>query len=143
MYLVAEGNGDAIKEGNMTSDQQKAKALIFLHHRINDALKNEYLTVKDPLVLWNKLKERYEHLKAIILPKVRYDWTHLRLQNYKSVSAYSSEVYKITSQLELCGEKVKDEDLLEKTFSTFNASNMLMQQKYREKGFKKYSELIS
>ena len=69
MYLAAEGNGDAIKEGNMASEQQKAKALIFLRHHINEALKNEYLTVKDPLVLWNKLKERYEHLKAIILPK--------------------------------------------------------------------------
>jgi len=64
MYLVAEGNGDAIKEGNTTSDQQKAKVFIFLHHHINDALKNEYLTLKDALVLWNKLKERYLfHLK--------------------------------------------------------------------------------
>ena len=33
--------------------------------------------------------------------------------------------------------------LLEKTFSTFHASNMLLQQQYRERGFKKYSELIS
>lgn len=99
--------------------------------------------MKDPLVLWNKLKERYEHLKAIILPKARYDWMHLRLQDYKSVTAYNSEVYKITSQLELCGEKVTDADLLEKTFSTFHASNMLLQQQYREKGFQKYSDLIS
>jgi len=99
--------------------------------------------VKDPLVLRNKLKERYGHLKAIILPKVRYDWMHLRLQDFKSVTAYNSEVYKITSQLELCGEKVTDVDLLEKTFSTFHASNMLLQQQYREKGFQKYSELIS
>ena len=88
MYLAAEGNGDAIKEENMTSEQQKAKALIFLCHHINEALKNEYLTVKDPLVLWNKLTERYEHLKAIILPKARYDWMHLRLQDYKFVTAY-------------------------------------------------------
>ncbi|KAJ0009676.1 hypothetical protein Pint_32970 [Pistacia integerrima] len=33
--------------------------------------------------------------------------------------------------------------MLEKTFSTFHASNVLLQQQYREKGFKKYSELIS
>ena len=33
--------------------------------------------------------------------------------------------------------------MLEKTFSTFHASNALFQQQYREKGFKKYSELIS
>ena len=33
--------------------------------------------------------------------------------------------------------------MLEKTFSTFPASSMLLQQQYREMGFKKYSELIS
>uniref|UniRef100_A0A9I9EF19 Uncharacterized protein n=1 Tax=Cucumis melo TaxID=3656 RepID=A0A9I9EF19_CUCME len=38
---------------------------------------------------------------------------------------------------------VTDEDMLEKTFSTFHVSNMLLQQQYRKRGFKKYSELIS
>ena len=38
---------------------------------------------------------------------------------------------------------MNDEDMLEKTLSTFHASNMVLQQQYREKGFKKYSELIS
>ncbi|KAK4727102.1 hypothetical protein R3W88_032019 [Solanum pinnatisectum] len=32
---------------------------------------------------------------------------------------------------------------MEKTLSTFHASNVLLQQQYREKGFKMYSELIS
>ncbi|TMW84234.1 hypothetical protein EJD97_025574, partial [Solanum chilense] len=34
-------------------------------------------------------------------------------------------------------------DMMKKTFSTFHASNVLLQQQYQEKGFKKYSELIS
>ena len=79
----------------------------------------------------------------MILPKARYEWIHLRLQDFKTVSEYNSAVFKISSQLKLCGEKITDEDLLEKTFSTFHASNVLLQQQYREKGFKKYSELIS
>ncbi|KAJ9561485.1 hypothetical protein OSB04_006645 [Centaurea solstitialis] len=33
--------------------------------------------------------------------------------------------------------------MLEKTFSAFHATNVLLQQQYREKGFKKYSALIS
>ncbi|KAK8305966.1 hypothetical protein V6Z12_D03G097600 [Gossypium hirsutum] len=37
----------------------------------------------------------------------------------------------------------KKMDLVEKTFSTFHATNMLLQQQYHEKAFKKYSELIS
>ncbi|PIN03201.1 hypothetical protein CDL12_24279 [Handroanthus impetiginosus] len=52
-------------------------------------------------------------------------------------------MFKITSQLMLCGKNISDEDMLEKTFSTFHASNLLLQQQCREKGFKKYSELIS
>ena len=52
-------------------------------------------------------------------------------------------MFRITSLLLLCGEKVTNEEMLEKTFSTFYASNVLLQQQYREKGFKKYSELIS
>ncbi|XP_059658512.1 uncharacterized protein LOC132304815 [Cornus florida] len=36
-----------------------------------------------------------------------------------------------------------NELLLEKTFTTFHASNVLLQQQYRERRFKKYSELIS
>ena len=41
------------------------------------------------------------------------------------------------------GENITNEDMYEKTFSTFHPSNMLMQQQYRECNFKKYSELIS
>ncbi|MCI08080.1 UDP-glucose flavonoid 3-O-glucosyltransferase 3-like [Trifolium medium] len=33
--------------------------------------------------------------------------------------------------------------MLEKTFTTFHASNVLLQQQYREKGFTKYSDLIA
>ena len=49
----------------------------------------------------------------------------------------------IISQLKLCGENITDHDMLEKMFSTFPASSMLLQQQYREMGFKKYSKLIS
>ncbi|XP_070043279.1 uncharacterized protein [Nicotiana tomentosiformis] len=49
----------------------------------------------------------------------------------------------ITSKLKLSADNITDYDMLEKTFTTFLASNMVLQQLYREKGFKKYSELIS
>ena len=68
---------------------------------------------------------------------------HLRLQDFKSVSEYNSALFKISSQLKLCGEKITDEDMLEKTYTTFHASNVLLQQQYRERKFTKYSELIS
>ena len=76
--------------------------------------------------MWKSLKEMYDHLRIVTLPKARYEWLHLRLQNFKTVSEYNSAVFHITSQLKLCGEVVTDADLLEKTFSTFHASNLLL-----------------
>ncbi|XP_071933723.1 uncharacterized protein [Coffea arabica] len=136
------GLGNTIVEKNESSNQDHAKAMIFFDHHLDERLKIEYLTVKDPLVFWQDLKERFDHLKLVVLPKVRYDWLHLRQQDFKSVNEYNSAMFRIIFQLSLSGEKVTDKDMLEKIFSTFHVSNMLLQQQYREKGFKKYSELI-
>ncbi|KAK9734394.1 hypothetical protein RND81_04G136600 [Saponaria officinalis] len=125
IHLAAIGLGETIKEKNTAIDQEKAKTMIFLRHHLNEGLKYEYLTVKDPLTLWMNLKERYDHLKTVILPKARYDWIHLRLKNFKSI------------------KKVSDSDMLEKTYQTFHGSQLLLSQQYRQRGFKKYSELTS
>ncbi|CAM8901697.1 unnamed protein product [Rhodiola kirilowii] len=133
---------DAIKEGNNASDQNKEKAMIFIRRHLHEGLKSEYLTIKDPSILWKKLKERYDHQKTVILPKASFDWSHLHLQDYKSVSDYNSAMFRITSQMKLCGEEITDKEMLENTFSTFHASNMLLRQQYREQGFTKYCELV-
>ena len=70
--------------------------------------------MKDPFILWNELKKMYDHQKIVILPKAQYDWMHLRLQNFKTVSEYNFAQFKITSRLKLCEEKVKEQDMLEK-----------------------------
>ncbi|GJS30351.1 uncharacterized protein Tco_0490971 [Tanacetum coccineum] len=108
--------------------------MIFLRHHLHEDLKTEYLTVKDPLMLRNNLKDRYDHQKTVILPRPRYEWVHLRLQDFKSVSEYNPAMFRITFQLTLCGEKITNEEMLEKTFFTFRASNMLLQQQYRKIG---------
>ncbi|GJV65459.1 hypothetical protein Tco_1476287 [Tanacetum coccineum] len=115
IYLVANGLGDTIQAGKETTVEQKAKAMIFLRHHLHENLKIEYLTVTDPLV-------------------------HLRFQDFKTVSDYNSAMFKITSQL--TEKKITDEEMLEKTFSTFHASKLLLQQQYHERGFKKYCDLI-
>ena len=89
------------------------KALIFLRYHLHEDLKIEYLTVKDPLILWTELKKRFDHQKTVILPKARYDWMHLRLQDFKTVSEYNSALFKISSQLKFCGENITEEDMLE------------------------------
>ena len=61
---------DTIKENNNTSLQDKIKSIIFLRRHLDERLKCEYLTIKDISVLWNDLKDRYDHQKDIILPVV-------------------------------------------------------------------------
>ncbi|XP_049360825.1 uncharacterized protein LOC125825536 [Solanum verrucosum] len=90
IHLDAKGLGATITNGNTTSSQDKAKAMIFLRHHLDEGLKVEYLTVKDPLELWTGLKEMYDHLKATVLPRARYEWIHLRLQDFKTICEYNS-----------------------------------------------------
>ena len=59
------------------------------------------------------------------------------------MSDYNSALFDIVSRLELCGIKLTDAELLEKTFSTFHASNIVLQQQYRQRQFATYSDLIS
>ena len=139
IHLDAMNLGNTIKEENDASMHDRAKAWIFLRHHIDEGLKGEYLTIKDHFIIWNNLREQYDYQKTVILPKARYDWMHLRLQDFKSVSDYNSVLFKISSQLELCGEKVTEEDILEKTFTTFHVSNVLLHKQYRERRFTKYS----
>ena len=122
--------GNTIQEKNQASQQDFAKAMLFLCHHLDEGLKHEYLTIKDPLVLWKNLKERYDHQKTVILPKARYDWIHLRLQDLRTVAEYNYALFKISSKLQLCGEKIIESDMLEKTYSTFHTLNVLLQQQY-------------
>ncbi|KAH0699102.1 hypothetical protein KY284_013317 [Solanum tuberosum] len=69
IHLDAMGLADTIQEKNQASNQNRAKAMIFLRHHLDEGLKMEYLTVKDTLMLWTNLKDRYDHLKLVILPQ--------------------------------------------------------------------------
>ena len=59
------------------------------------------------------------------------------------MSDYNSALFDIISRIELCGIKLTDAKLLEKTFSTFHATNIVLQQQYRQRQFATYSDLIS
>ncbi|BBN67664.1 Disease resistance protein CC-NBS-LRR class family [Prunus dulcis] len=112
IHLRANGLGQTIVDENDASPEENAKAMIFLRRHIHEALKSEYVVVDEPLVMWKALGERYDHQKT-------------------SVSEYNSAMHRITSLMRLCGENISEEDMLEKTLSTFHASNVLLQQQYR------------
>ncbi|XP_020245301.1 uncharacterized protein LOC109823435 [Asparagus officinalis] len=127
----------------IVSDIDKAKAIIYIRRHIDRTLKAEYLTVEDPKELWTALEDRYKHQKDVILPRARYEWENLRLQDFKSVAEYNSALHNITSCLKLCGEEVSEERMLEKTYTSFHEKDAILMQQYRERKFKKYSELHS
>ncbi|XP_050157494.1 uncharacterized protein LOC126631397 [Malus sylvestris] len=56
---------------------------------------------EDPLALWKALRNRYNHYTTVILPKAHYEWTYLRIQDFKSVAEYNSALFRITSQMKL------------------------------------------
>ena len=62
--------------------------------------------VRDPLEFLAKLKDRYDHMNIMVLPQVRYAWQHLRLQDFKFVVDYNSELFYIVTQLKLCEVKI-------------------------------------
>ncbi|XP_021742950.1 uncharacterized protein LOC110709048 [Chenopodium quinoa] len=125
------------------TEQDKAKALVLLRHHLHEGLKTEYMMVEDPKELWDCLIERFGHHKRVLLPKALFDWTNLRFQDFKSVIDYNSTIHEIVSILRYCDHPVSDEHMIEKTLTTFHASNILLQEQYRERGFKKFNELMS
>ncbi|CAG7871617.1 unnamed protein product [Brassica rapa] len=83
------------------------KAIVVIRHHLAEGLKDQYLTIENPLELWTELKTRFNHQKTVILPKALYDWRNLRVQDYKSVEEYNSALFKIVSKLKLCDMALK------------------------------------
>ena len=74
MHLSAMGLENTLKKDNETKDQHRVKSMIFLRRHLDENLKLEYLTIKDPLVLWTNLKDRFDHLKMVVLPRACHEW---------------------------------------------------------------------
>ncbi|XP_070669105.1 uncharacterized protein [Malus domestica] len=111
---------------NLVGEAEKATTMIFIQRHIHDALQTECLAEKDQRALWVTLAEHFDHQKDIFLPEARHDWQHLRFQGFKSVNEYNYEVCRIQSLLKFCNENLTEEDILENTYSTFYATNIVM-----------------
>ncbi|XP_023633487.1 uncharacterized protein LOC111829059 [Capsella rubella] len=123
IILKSKGLGECIVDGNEEPDKNKYKAILIIRHHLVESLKDQYVTIENPLDLWNELKNRYDHQRTVLLAKAMYDWRNLSIQDFKSVHEYNSAMFKIVSILKLCGEEISEKDMLEKTFSTFHTSN--------------------
>ena len=145
LHLQARNLVKKIKEPSLEipTNPFDAQALVFMRHHLDPTLQLQYLTVTSTHASWVSLQNQFNHQRTIYLPKARYDWIHLRVQDYPTIAEYITKMYKITSQLSLCGEPIDDAQMIEKTLSTFHVANIILPQQYRNMRFKKYSNLVS
>jgi hypothetical protein len=142
-YLAQNNLSDTIVSGSNCSKQQKAQALFYIRRHLNEDFKNDYYMLeRDPLVIWQYLKDHFDRMKAVELPQAKLDWDRLHFSNFDSVTAYDSALRRIVSQLKLCDKEITDEEMIEKTLSTFPPSQRIRHQMHRMANYGKYSELI-
>ena len=67
LHLQGKGLEDTLVENGKATTKDKDNALIFMRRHQHDSLKVQYLMVQDPLELWTKLKDRYDHMKIVVL----------------------------------------------------------------------------
>ncbi|XP_019190717.1 PREDICTED: uncharacterized protein LOC109185191 [Ipomoea nil] len=89
------------------------------------------------------LKARFDQQTSFVHPQAQHDWLNLRFQDFKSVTEYNSALHKIVSQLKLCKQTITDEDLIEKTLSTFHPNDLVLQKQYRNTKYDTHPELIT
>ncbi|XP_019163584.1 PREDICTED: uncharacterized protein LOC109159927 [Ipomoea nil] len=89
------------------------------------------------------LKERFDQPTSLVHPQAQHDWLNLRFQDCKYVTEYNFALHKIVSQLKLCKQTITNEDLIEKTLSTFHPNDLVFQQQYKNTKYTMHSELIT
>ncbi|CAN6695036.1 unnamed protein product [Malus baccata var. baccata] len=83
--------------------------------------------------------EKLDYVALDITEKNYLTWVvdtkiHLEVRNLgETIKEENSASSQDQAKMKLCGETITKEDMLEKTFSTFHASNVLLQQQYKER----------
>ena len=106
LLLKSEGLYYTIENAADAYEQDKSTAMVIIHHHLHEDLNVQCLTVMEPDVLWQELKDRFDNQPDVALPNAKYRWQHLRFQDFRSVSEYNSVLFKITTQLKLCSHDV-------------------------------------
>ncbi|XP_068312502.1 uncharacterized protein [Pyrus communis] len=136
LYLTAKGIRATLEapiDDKPVDEAQKATVKIFIQRHIHDALLTKYLAKEDPRTLWLALTDRFDHQKDMYLPEARHDWQHRCFQDFKSVNEYNSEVCRMCSLLKFCKAELTKSDFLERTYSTFHATNIILQRQIRHR----------
>ena len=69
IILKSKGLGECVSEDNNASEKDRYSAILIICHHLIESLKDQYLTIENPLDLWTELKTRYDHQRTMLLPK--------------------------------------------------------------------------
>ncbi|KAK2645590.1 hypothetical protein Ddye_020785 [Dipteronia dyeriana] len=68
LLLKSEGLYYTIEEGAEATEQDKSTAMVIIRCHLHEDLKAQYLTVMEPKVIWQELKDRFDNQPDVALP---------------------------------------------------------------------------
>jgi hypothetical protein len=124
--------------------QKASKAVCLLLRHVHPDLKSNYLEENNPAVIWKSLKHRFStDRKQTMLPLLNDEWNKLCFYNFKTVTEYSTALYKIVTELSWCGKKISDAEKIEKTLSTFNPAERILSMQHRNANYETFDRLVA
>nr|XP_011465075.1 PREDICTED: uncharacterized protein LOC105351668 [Fragaria vesca subsp. vesca] len=114
-----------------SSDKVKVNALMFLRRHIDPSLRWKYLQLKTPLELWDTLKGRFGNIHDTLLPELTIQWNEIRLFDYKRVNDFNKDMLCLKARLNFCVKELTEDDMIQKTLSTFPISALILANQYR------------
>ena len=155
MFLKAEGLAEMIEESFQLPNDTSSKsskdimkmasrtAFILLRH-MEPSLRRHYQRQENPATIWKSLQQRFNtDRERTLLPILQNEWEKLRFYNYGSVTDYASELYRITTEMEHCGDTVTEQQKIQKTLSTFNPQNYAISTELEMKEYENFDTLVS
>jgi hypothetical protein len=91
-HLEAKGLIETITTDTSTL-KENAQALVFIKHHLKSTLKAQHLHLNNPKQIWEDINSRFDHQKLIFLPRARQEWANIRVQDFKTVALYNSELF--------------------------------------------------
>ncbi|KAJ9550906.1 hypothetical protein OSB04_014951 [Centaurea solstitialis] len=88
-------------------------------------------STKNPKELWDALKGRFGNIHDSLLPELIVQWNEIRLLDYKKVNDFNKDMLRLKARLNFCGKDLTEDDMIQKTLSTFPTSAIILMNQYR------------
>ncbi|XP_026384928.1 uncharacterized protein LOC113280532 [Papaver somniferum] len=94
------------------TEKEKAEAVRYLKAHIDPNLLLGYQHIMCPKELWDALASRFGSIEDCLLPQLNEQWNDIRFLDYVKVGDFQRDMLKLQAQLDFCGIKLTDKDLI-------------------------------